>query len=401
LSLGSITRIEDWQGRQDARGEGFELRTDAVGAIRSGKGMLVSTEARPTGQSHIADVSEPVSRLMDAQALHEELGKVAQQHLAQEAGADQSRVADALRSQNDAIQGASGNGAFPQLNKPHLLFAGGAGLEMTTPATAHLTADHHVAVTSGESVSIASGKSIFASAMEKLSLFVQNAGMKLFAAHGKIEIQAQGNAMALAALNDVSITSTTGRVVLSADKEIWIGAGGSYIKISAGGIENATTGQILEKCASWDKQGATSGSVPLPVMPIMQRETGDQHFVLRSHDGKPVPNQKYRMSIGDEVIEGKTDASGKTQAVEGYIGQPVHFEMLDDVYDEHFVVRDALGEPIANMPYQIRSEDGHIVEGMTNDEGKTSLLSSDKITNVVLLYKPGSEDAYPADTGVN
>lgn len=107
------------------------------------------------------------------------------------------------------------------------------------------------------------------------------------------------------------------------------------------------------------------------------------------------------MSIGDDVIEGTTDASGKTQVVEGYVGQPVHFEIVDDVYDEHFVVRDAFGEPIANMPYQIRAEDGRLIEGMTDDEGKTSLFTSEKIVKVDLLYRPGNHDDYPADTGVN
>jgi len=98
--------------------------------------------------------------------------------------------------------------------------------------------------------------------MEKLSLFVQNAGMKLFAAKGKVEIQAQSDAIALSALKDVTITSTDGRLVLSAEKEIWIGAGGSYIRITPDLIENGTPGQILEKCASWDKPGAASMRVP-------------------------------------------------------------------------------------------------------------------------------------------
>ena len=35
LSLGHITRIEDTSGRKDARGEGWELRTDGPGASRA------------------------------------------------------------------------------------------------------------------------------------------------------------------------------------------------------------------------------------------------------------------------------------------------------------------------------------------------------------------------------
>ncbi|MFJ3316682.1 type VI secretion system Vgr family protein [Herbaspirillum huttiense] len=40
LSLGHLCRIEDQQGRQEARGQGWELRTDAWGVLRAGRGML-------------------------------------------------------------------------------------------------------------------------------------------------------------------------------------------------------------------------------------------------------------------------------------------------------------------------------------------------------------------------
>nr|WP_260400672.1 DUF2345 domain-containing protein [Paraburkholderia bannensis] len=95
----------------------------------------------------------------------------------------------------------------------------------------------------------------------QISLFVRNAGIRLFAAKGKVELQAQTDAMALSALKDLTITSANGRLVLTADKEVWIGAGGSYIKIGPNLIENGTAGQILEKCASWDKPSAASSKL--------------------------------------------------------------------------------------------------------------------------------------------
>ena len=267
LSLGSITRIEDWQGRQDARGEGFELRTDAVGAIRSAKGMLVSTEARPKGKSHISDVSEPASRLAQAQRQHDELGKLAQQHQAQDSAGDQSGVADVLRSQVDGIKGHTGSGgagSFPELNEPHLVLAGAGGLHATTPATVHISGDEHIALTAGRSVSVTAKKSLLASVLGKISLFAQTLGIKLFAAKGAVELQAQSDKMALAALKDLSISSTDGRVVITAAKEVWIGAGGSYIQINGNGIVNGSSGPIVEKTPKWSKQGADAQMPSFP-----------------------------------------------------------------------------------------------------------------------------------------
>ena len=77
---GNITRIANNQGRQDARGQGFELRTDAHGAIRAQDGLLISTEARTGAQAHITDMGETTSRLTKAREQHETLGDLAQQH---------------------------------------------------------------------------------------------------------------------------------------------------------------------------------------------------------------------------------------------------------------------------------------------------------------------------------
>ena len=268
LSLGSITRIEDWQGRQEARGEGFELRTDAVGAIRSGKGMLVSTEVRPEAKSHIADVSEPVSRLTQAQTLHDQLGKLAQKHDAQDSGADQSQVADVLKSQADGIKGSGGGkGSFPELEEPHLLLAGSAGLEMTTPASVHLTGGQHVAVTPGQNVSIAAGKSLFASASEKFSLFVHRMGMKLIAASGKIQVQAQNDDLELLAKKVVDIISTTDWINITAKQGIRLNAGNSELMIDANGINGKTPGGNVIYAANHSTMGPESVPVVFPGIP--------------------------------------------------------------------------------------------------------------------------------------
>ncbi|PTB21094.1 type VI secretion system tip protein VgrG [Trinickia symbiotica] len=267
LSLGCITRIENWWGRQDARGEGFELRTDAVGAIRSGKGMLVSTEVRPLGKAHISDVSEPASRLAKAGKLQEQLGKLAQQHQAQDSGADQTCVADALQSQVNGIKGTGGvtsDGSFPELDEAHLLLAGAAGTAITTPATAHVTGGQHVAITSGENVSLATGKSLLASVSEKFSVFAHRMGMKLIAASGKVQVQAQNDDLELLAKKVVSIISTTDWINLTAKQGIRLHAGNSELVISADGIKGFTPGEHIVHAGNHGTMGPQSIPASFP-----------------------------------------------------------------------------------------------------------------------------------------
>lgn len=255
LSLGYVTRIETTQGRADARGEGFELRTDAVGAIRSGKGMLISTEIRPAAASHLSDISEPVGRLTQAQTLHNQLAKFATKADAQES-TDQATTASTLQEQASAIKGGTRAGdSFPELEAAHLVLAGAAGIEATTPETAHITGGKDVAVTAASHISMVGGKSIFASAFEKISLFAYRMGLKLIAASGKVEIQAQNDDLELLAKKVVSLISTTDWINLTAKQGIRLTAGNSQFVISADGIQGFTPGANIIHAASHSTMG--------------------------------------------------------------------------------------------------------------------------------------------------
>jgi type VI secretion system secreted protein VgrG len=54
-------------------------------------------------------------------------------------------------------------------------------------------AGEEVTVSSGLDTNIAVGRSLLASVAEKVSLFAANAGIKLFAAKGKVQVQAQSD----------------------------------------------------------------------------------------------------------------------------------------------------------------------------------------------------------------
>jgi type VI secretion system VgrG family protein len=324
LSLGSITRIEDWQGRQDARGEGFELRTDAVGAIRSGKGMLVSTEGRASGKSHISDVSEPVARLERAGELLNELDKLAQQHLAQDAVEYECGVGNALRAQVDGIRGntvSAGDGSFTELNQPHLLLAGAAGIQATTPATLHLSGGEHVALSAGRNVSLSAAKSLIASVAEKISLFVQNAGMKFFAAKGKIEIQAHSDDIELTARKRIKLISTTENIEIASAKEILLTSGGAYIRISNGNIEIHAPGTIDVKGAQHAFNGPARINYSLPDLPHAAPLAFSQKLRFRTmEDGASTGDVKYAMyrlggsgQPAERVLDGVSSADGSAR----------------------------------------------------------------------------------------
>lgn len=222
--------------------------------------------------------------------------------------------------------------------------------------------------------------------------------MRLHAASGKVSMQSQSDASRLTADKLVTVASITQSVGVAAKEHVLLTAQGAYIKLAGNDIQVHGPGKIEFKAGTKELTGPASNPPELPLMPRSEGEEADQFFILRTHSGKPVPNRRYRARTANKTIEGFTDASGRTDLLAGYLGQDARFELVEQTYDEHFVILDPLGEPVANMRYKIRSGDGVEVIGVTDDEGRTSLFTSDKIEKVELLYM---DTEYPEDDGVN
>ena len=269
LSLGYITRIEDNGGRKDARGEGWELRTDGHGVARAAKGLLITTEARPGARGPIKDLDETARRLTLASEQHQLLAEIAHKNGAHDAGNSQTDVAALLQTQTEAVRGAAGAGAasgFPELSAPHLVLASPAGIAATSGHDTHLASVRHTAITSGKDVSVAAGANFFASIRQTFRLFVQKAGMKLIAGAGDIDVQALSDNIRLLAKLD--ITHTANRITIRAKEEVVINGGGSYVKFAAGGIEHGTNGTFVAHAASHSFVNAKNIDMAVNMPPI-------------------------------------------------------------------------------------------------------------------------------------
>jgi type VI secretion system secreted protein VgrG len=313
LSLGHIARIEDTGGRKDARGEGWELRTDGHGVARAAQGMLITTEARQAARGPIKDMGETCRRLTAAAEQHQLLGDIAQKNGAQDTGDNQVGVATVLQAQNKEIEGAaSGNGSFQELAQPHLVLASPAGIASTTAQSTHIASDLNTAITTGKSMSIAAGDGFFASIRQTFRLFVQKAGMKLVAASGDIDVKALTDSFnVLAKLN---ITQTANRIVISAKEEIVVNGGGSYAKFTAGGIELGTNGTFVAHAASHHLDPAKSMAAPdLKGDVVDVGIKRDLHLEYVDADDNPLQHDPIQAHAWDGHLHDSTlDGMGKT-----------------------------------------------------------------------------------------
>ena len=298
--------------KKQPRGEGFELRSSGHGTIRGGKGLFISADDQPLAGGKQLEMQAAEALLQ--QALRQT-----------EALADTARRAQAMVAEVDK-QKSLFEGALSKLQQAGLLVSAPAGIGIVSGSQLQLSANENLIATAGGNADIGVLKKFTVAAGEAVSLFAQKLGMKLFAAKGKVQIQAQGDAMELSALKDLSITSVDGKLMLTAAKEIWIGAGGSYIKINGNHIENGTPGDIYEKCAWWGRQGPTSIS---EAMNASKHATFDEQLSLRwPYDGAPMRNQKFALVRPDKtVIRGVTDADGNTSLQKSLWVEGMHLRL--------------------------------------------------------------------------
>ncbi|AWV02252.1 type VI secretion system tip protein VgrG [Burkholderia sp. JP2-270] len=336
-------------------GSGFDLKTDSYGAVRAARGLYVTTHPKQANSQQL-DVREAQQQLVGAESMIEAMSQASQAHQAESLADGHAALkaftnatqGSAQGTQSGGRTGGGGAGNANAFQTPVMLLASPSGVALSTQQSVHVSSDQQTNLVSGQGMFIASGKSLVASVAEKISLFVQNAGMKLFAAKGKVEIQAQGDQMAFAALKDLTISSTDGKVVISAAKEVWIGAGGSYIQINGSGIVNGSPGTILERAASWDVPGPDSVRMPLPPMPIPQSAGPySLRFDLSGAlaDGEILGNAPYTIKVGeDSHYYGTLDQDGMTGRVFTEKEEAVHVSIrhgdwthhLDTVHDDLF-----------------------------------------------------------------
>jgi len=248
-------------------GSGFDLKSDAYGALRAGQGLYVSTHPTVGTSSQPLDVREANSQLVNSESVIAALSQASETHQAESLkdGHDSLKIfTDATQSSVAGVTGSGGNtagggtGNANGFKEPIMLFATPAGIAMSTQKSAHIAADQIVNLVSGQNTHIATGKSLLASVAEKISLFAQNAGMKLFAAKGKVEIQAQGDNLEITAQKTLKLLSATERIDAAAKQEILLTAGGAYVRISGGNIEIHAPGKIDIKGSQHSFAGPTS-----------------------------------------------------------------------------------------------------------------------------------------------
>lgn len=242
LNLGHLV-----DNKREKRGEGFELRTDAWGAIRAANGLFISADAQSKAKGDILDMQEALSQI-----------ELANQQM--KAISDAANQAKSLASDLEE-QYAFAKTRLEQLKASALLASAPDGIALSSGDNIQVAANKNLMINSGGNTDIGVMKSFFIGIGEAFGVFVHKLGMKLIANQGSVIVQAQNDSMELSAKLGMRITSSHDEIMISGNKKVTLTAGGSYITISSSGIEHGTRHDIKFKCSDFSLHGPASMSM--------------------------------------------------------------------------------------------------------------------------------------------
>lgn len=290
LNLGYLIQPRA-DGKGEPRGEGFELRSDAAGAIRAAQGLFLTTEAQPAAAGKLQGRDHAQSQLDAALALTKNLGEVATKQSADsvEAGPEkietdntkgQSVHSGHLQHHVDALRAWEAGSNTDKDNKtardepgrqPIMVLSAPAGLAAASGQNVTLAAGTNLDLVAQRDTNQTTGRRWLHNVGQHISLFVNGVkdkiAMKLITAQGKMLLQAQSDSIEATADKDFMITACKGKIVITGKEEILLTSGGGYIRIKDGNIDIHCPGVLSSKAADHKLSGPERMNASHPAFP--------------------------------------------------------------------------------------------------------------------------------------
>ncbi|MDF0604334.1 type VI secretion system tip protein VgrG [Neisseriaceae bacterium TC5R-5] len=303
LSLGKLTRLHPQQGRQEDRGDGFELYTDGHGAVRANGGLIISSESHNGG--HHKTLTAALSRLQQAVQQQHTHAQAAEHHRMQADGYEQ--VTAALQ---DAYKTTAGSGKTNgELIAAHLLLNAAADLISSSQGNSHHHSQQNLALTSGGHTSLSSQEGLFINAARRLTMLAHSQGMKLATATGLLDLEAQDGDIQLKAKQDIKLRAKN--IQLEADSEITLKVKGSLLKITAEQIIEFMQAAKIIHASSFALQNPQPQAASLVDYPA---SAFDQQVFLIKPSGKPVANYQVHLGLSGQGVQAqRSSGDGATR----------------------------------------------------------------------------------------
>jgi len=353
LNLGNLSYPKENES-SDGRGEGFELRTDQWGALRAGKGLLISTYKQDSAAGNHLD-ADPAKEQLESNLNHSK----ALSDIAEKQQADPLEFFDSLKQFLNQIE-AEDQAKATAFKQAVMLLTAPQTIVLSTNENIHLSADQQINQSAGDNIHFSTQKSLVAHAQDRISLFAAQEGASVYAAKGKIELQAQDDAIEAIARKVIKLISTEDKIEITSPKEIVLTAGGSQIKINGGGVVVTTGGKFECKAGQHlftKGQNIIEQKINLPKMKTLfsnkinyqwtNQSAGEKEiFILNRLDGNLIKTKKSVLNENNQL-----------STLRFYTSQPTDFVALGFNSLQTHLIQDLDNESIDELLNEIEERD--------------------------------------------
>jgi type VI secretion system secreted protein VgrG len=372
LNLGHIKRQAD-NVRQQSHGHGVEMTTQAHGALRAGKGLLISADGKSDADREQMDSREARHALERAHMLQSGLADRARKHSAH----PPQSLTDGRHAQPENVlartiaslsQSAAGrddrSDRVPAFGRPDAVIGASSGITLLTPDDAHaaagditLAGGRDVGITAGTDLAIAGGKGIAiftAGDSAPVRGKAGDTGIRLHAACGTVDIRAHNGSLAGAANDDVSVVSSHDSIEAAALSQVMLSAGGAYVRIAGGNIEIHAPGKVTFNAPLKRLDGPTGMAYSLPSLPkddqavsqgkaLYSQRFDFSHLSMNDEPGFNSAHRDYAAytAEGNFLAAGRTDEAGLTDRIFASHGGRIRIALeagewqLEERFEEH------------------------------------------------------------------
>ncbi|MGK5078323.1 type VI secretion system Vgr family protein [Janthinobacterium sp. HLX7-2] len=293
LNLGYLTQPRsDGAGQQ--RGDGFELRSDASGSLRTARSLLLSAWKRLDASGKQLDSSEHAAVMTECLELFASLGEFAAQH--------QALALDAAGGK--ALQAAIA------ADKPAISITAPDGVALSTPKTITSHAGENIDLVAQQHLQLSAAQRCNVNAGKGISLFAHKDGIVQVAHFGKFLLQSQHDLIQADAAKEIRLTAGTRLVGMAQDEITFMTSGGAYLKLSGGAVELGGPGALTVKTDGHHWSGPGSLKAELPT--FSEGDLGRTPRMLRPTDGLPVEGVEVHIEReGGSPVTGASGADGR------------------------------------------------------------------------------------------
>ena len=311
LNLGYLVKPR-CGGASTPLGEGFELKTEAWGALRTAKGMLLTTDS---GDTDALENGPLTSQLQQSIELSRTLSDASTQH--ETDALDTIPTTEGLKKTLEATkrQGTGPKGRnVAAFDRPVLALSSPVGIVSATPSNHALSAGRELHATSGLDTNLAVGGRLVMAIADAWNVFTAKAGMKLLAGKNDITLRAHETQLKATADQSLKLIAIDGTLELAAKNGLTLATPGAKFQLKDGEINiegkncNVYTQTVIQL-------GPKKADAALPALP--KGEVYDQYYTVKDQDtGEPLANIEYEMTTASgQTITGKTNHHGRTSMV--------------------------------------------------------------------------------------